>query len=598
MIFSSRKRFLSLRKCKNCLEEAIGRHKKIERRLSPEQSSDFKELIKNLDAAISAKNQPEAQEAALELTSFVHEYGKKSFWDHCREFFIAILIALAVAGVVRQTWFELYEIPTGSMRPTFKENDRVLVVKDAFGINVPFQTRHFYFDPSLVKRGNIVVLTGDKLALDDVDTTYFGIFPGKRRYVKRNVAMDGDTVYFYGGKIYGLDKNGNPIAEPYPIEHIPFISFEGKLDYNGPKGQIIVLRHMNIPIAQVEPTPFGKLQSQIKTAEGWQPESEQNRFMDFWGIRNFAMCRLVEPAALPKEAKMYEQDGARLYLELKHSPKLPTKASPDMRLLQTELSWLALDKESAKRLASNLYTARFYVRSGYTYRYTPDGPDISRRGFFLSKKVPDGCYEFYNGTAYEIGLGSIAHTLKPDHPIYPKTAQALAQLYNYGIEIIRYNLRDMFPSRYGYFRDGDFYALGEKLLDQKDPALQHFVQVEEKRKAQDMHYVPFVDQNAPDSETIKAHGLHIPEKHYLLLGDNHAMSNDSRFFGAVPQENLQGSPILTFWPPGSRWGEPLQPEFPFFRYSHMVILTCAALLGGISYWIYRRKYSMKNIEKG
>lgn len=36
---------------------------------------------------------------------------------------------------------------------------------------------------------------------------------------------------------------------------------------------------------------------------------------------------------------------------------------------------------------------------------------------------------------------------------------------------------------------------------------------------------------------------------YLALGDNQPSSNDSRGWGAVPQENLVGSAIFTWWPP-------------------------------------------------
>lgn len=599
----TKKRFLSLRKCRNCLQEAIGRHKKIIKRLPPDQVSTFEDLIEKLDSAIKAKDQPQAESYTLEITSFLHEYGKKSIWDHCKEFVVAVVIALAVAGLVRQMWFELYEIPTGSMRPTFRENDRVLVVKDAFGINTPFETSHLYFDPSLLKRGNIVVITGDKLDLPDVDTTYFGIFPGKRRYVKRSVSMDGDTIYFYGGKIFGFDKTGKAFDEPYPIEHIPFISFEGKVEYSGQKSKTIFLRYMNLPLAKIESAPFGKLQGQVITPSGWQPENfaKHECLMDFWGIKNFAMCRLVEPAGLSNEAKLlgYEKEGAKLYLELKHSPTLPSKNTANFQnsLLQTRLSWLAVDDTHAKILASNLYTARFYVRNGYTYRYTPEGPDTRARGFFLNKKVPDGCYEFYNGTAYEIGVGSIAYTLAKDHAIYPKTPQALALLYNFGIEIVRFNMNDMFPSRYGYFRDGDFYSLGGTLFSKDDPVLQDFVLREEKRKQTQPNYFAFIDHGAPDHELIKEFGFKIPEKHYLLLGDNHAMSNDSRFFGAVPQENLQGSPILLFWPPGERWGTPMQPEIPFFRIPNCVVLTAVAIAGGISYWIFVRKHSTQSFHR-
>lgn len=593
MISTNKKHFLSFRKCKKCLQEAIGRHKSLSKKLQPERLSTFETLIENLDTAIQAKDVTKAELYALEITSFLAEYGKKSLWDHCKEFVIAVVIALIVAALVRQMWFELYEIPTGSMRPTFKENDRVLVVKDAFGINTPFQPTHLYFDPTLIHRGNIVVITGENLDLADVDTTYFGLFPGKRRYVKRSVSMDGDTIYFYGGKIYGFDKTGSSFGDTYPIEHIPFISFEGKVEYTGANNQTVVLRHMNIPVAKIQMSPSGKLQGQVMTKNGWQPEnfSKHESLMDLWGLKNYAMSRIITPDSLPQEAKTlgYEQKDAVLYLELKHSPTLPNNSSSNS-LLHTRLSWLALNDAHAKILASNLYTARFYVNNGYTYRYTPEGPDTRARGFFLDKKVPDGCYEFYNGTAYEIGFGSIAYPLAKDHPIYPKTAQAISALYNYGIEIIRFNMNQMFPSRYSYYYDGDFYTLGGKLYAKDDPALLQFITSEEKRKNAKPSYFAFIDEGAPDLKKIQEHGFTIADKHYLLLGDNHAMSNDSRFFGAVPQENLQGSPILTFWPPGKRWGAPVQPEIPFFRLPNCLVLTVVGILGGFSYWIFIRKH--------
>jgi len=40
----------------------------------------------------------------------------------------------------------------------------------------------------------------------------------------------------------------------------------------------------------------------------------------------------------------------------------------------------------------------------------------------------------------------------------------------------------------------------------------------------------------------------VPVKHYLMLGDNRAMSQDSRFWGYVPEEDLIGKAFFTFWP--------------------------------------------------
>ena len=42
----------------------------------------------------------------------------------------------------------------------------------------------------------------------------------------------------------------------------------------------------------------------------------------------------------------------------------------------------------------------------------------------------------------------------------------------------------------------------------------------------------------------------VPQGHVFLMGDNRAVSHDSRFFGAVPIENVEGEAIFRYWPPG------------------------------------------------
>lgn len=46
----------------------------------------------------------------------------------------------------------------------------------------------------------------------------------------------------------------------------------------------------------------------------------------------------------------------------------------------------------------------------------------------------------------------------------------------------------------------------------------------------------------------------VPKDHYFMMGDNSANSQDSRYFGTVPRENIVGRAFFVFWPFSRRWG--------------------------------------------
>ena len=67
------------------------------------------------------------------------------------------------------------------------------------------------------------------------------------------------------------------------------------------------------------------------------------------------------------------------------------------------------------------------------------------------------------------------------------------------------------------------------------------------------------------------------------------MSLDSRFFGAVPEANIQGTPVLLFWPFGDRWGIPSQPTIPPSIYT--VAFFALTIAGSILYVSRQRRKS-------
>ena len=66
------------------------------------------------------------------------------------------------------------------------------------------------------------------------------------------------------------------------------------------------------------------------------------------------------------------------------------------------------------------------------------------------------------------------------------------------------------------------------------------------------------------------------------------MSLDSRVFGFVPQQNLQGAPSLIIWPPGDRWGPPEQKPYPIFTLPRLIVWTFVGIITLIWYFFHRR----------
>lgn len=590
---------ISIRKMREYLTTTYALYRKKKTQFSAGDRRDIESSMRALYRSVTAKDTITSSKVYSDLQNLSKKHFKKNKWLGCVDFVGTFLIALLIAIAARALWFELYQIPTGSMRPTFCEEDRVMVSKTVFGINVPLMAKHLYFDPNLILRNGIFIFTGENIDISNGDMRYFYLFPGKKQYIKRLIGKPGDILYFYGGKIYGLDREGKDITnELNPknlehIEHIPYLSFEGRVKAF-PSGAIhspVILSQMNLPIAELSLTPYGKAAGKLLTR--WQGMEE---YFNIWGCKNYGTARLLSPEQLLEFAPQeYNQlPKGLLYAEILHHPDIKKPfIGKDLYgrvrpIPSSSKSYLPLQEEHLKSLFANLNTSRFMVQNGKAYRY---GTSSRNALFEISlPNVPDGTYEFIRGTPYQIYWKGLSRKLPTDHPLAQFSIDQTHTLFNVGIEfdaryIPKYSEQNCNPARYCYFRDNNLYFLGAPILHEGDVDLVSFITHElEKRDRLIPNYLPFVDSGPPitkegslDKGFIEKYGLCIPDSYYLALGDNHAMSADSRDFGFVPQNNIRGAPKLIFWPFGERAGKPLQSPYPMLNFPRICIWSIAIL---------------------
>lgn len=103
------------------------------------------------------------------------------------------LALLGLLLVARSSFANHYVVPSGSMEPTLRPGDRVVVDMTAYGIRVPF-TGHVLFERGRPRRGDVVLLPSP------VDGT---------RLIKRVVGVGGDRIGIHDGR---LSVDGVPAA--------------------------------------------------------------------------------------------------------------------------------------------------------------------------------------------------------------------------------------------------------------------------------------------------------------------------------------------------------------------------------------------------
>lgn len=195
------------------LNNANALFKRAKKQLSPALQKEVELAIKDLDDAL--KDQDHSCQNALSTLQSVTEkrlaFARKSGFQ---EFVESILIAFAVALVLRTFLIEPFKIPTRSMVPTLLEGDQLFVTKLSYGLRLPFINKyvaHF----SAPERGDVVVFAFPReeaatyLAMTNSGCMQAESLSEDKDYIKRIIGIEGDTIEVINQTVH---VNGTPIA--------------------------------------------------------------------------------------------------------------------------------------------------------------------------------------------------------------------------------------------------------------------------------------------------------------------------------------------------------------------------------------------------
>ena len=127
------------------------------------------------------------------------KFRKTIVWEYTQVIAVALIL---VFGFIRPFVVEAFKIPSGSMEDTLLVGDRILVCKFIYGFKIP-GTDIRVFDFHKPARGDVFVF----IPPHETD----------RNFIKRIVAIEGDTVHTEGKTLY---VNGKEVDDSSYTKHV------------------------------------------------------------------------------------------------------------------------------------------------------------------------------------------------------------------------------------------------------------------------------------------------------------------------------------------------------------------------------------------
>jgi signal peptidase I len=155
-------------------------------------TSDIEEAAAATEAAMAGNDLEALRQAATALDEKMDQHLAFARKSTVREYSESIVVAVAIALLLRAFVIEAFQIPSGSMIPTLEIGDHIFVSKFAYGVGIPFTDKKILAlrEPH---RGDVIVFK-------------YPLGP-ETDYIKRVVGLPGDRVEIRRNEIF---INGKP----------------------------------------------------------------------------------------------------------------------------------------------------------------------------------------------------------------------------------------------------------------------------------------------------------------------------------------------------------------------------------------------------
>jgi signal peptidase I len=164
---------------------------------------EIEEAIAEVESARQANNLESLRHGIVVLDERMDEHLAFARKSTVREYSESIVVAVAIALLLRAFVIEAFQIPSGSMIPTLEIGDHIFVSKFAYGVGIPLTDKKIlpWHDP---QRGDVIVFK----------------FPDDKTvdYIKRVVGLPGDKIEVRRNEIF---VNGKPMPRELvaPVFH-------------------------------------------------------------------------------------------------------------------------------------------------------------------------------------------------------------------------------------------------------------------------------------------------------------------------------------------------------------------------------------------